>query len=290
MNLSQAASEFLASLATDGRSPHTIAAYRRDLDAFIRFAGDVDIQSVTPETLTRFMASDSVQFGPCGAPRAKQTINRYRVALKALFAWAAARWLIQRNPTAILKCQRHRAAPPTILSDREVERVLRFEFSGRHAGRDKTLITFLLLTGCRLGETAALNVGDLDLEAGTATLRCPKGGDPERVVLEPSIIEVLRRQNNRADPRRPMWSTSAGRRLSGRQIQRIIATRMVEAGITKRITPHTLRHTFASRLYNRTGDIRLVQLALRHEFISTTQIYAHVDPQRMRDQIAQLAI
>ena len=65
---------------------------------------------------------------------------------------------------------------------------------------------------------------------------------------------------------------------------------MAEAGISKRVTPHTLRHTFATRLYNRTGDIRLVQQALRHEFISTTQIYAHVDPQRMRDQIAQLAI
>jgi len=290
MNLSQAASEFLASLDSDGRSPHTIAAYRRDLDAFVHFAGDVDIRTVTPATLTRFMASDSVQVGPCGAPRAKPTINRYRVALKALFAWAAARWLIERNPTAILKCQRHRAAPPVILCDREVEQVLRSEFSGRHGARDKALISFLLLTGCRLGETAALNVGDLDLEAGHVTLRCPKGGDPERVVLEPSIIEVLRRQNRRSDPRRPQWSTSTGRRLSGRQIQRIIAGRMTEAGIAKRITPHTLRHTFATRLYNSTGDIRLVQLALRHEFISTTQIYAHVDPQRMRDQISQLAI
>jgi len=290
MKISRAVDEFLVSLASDGRSPNTIAAYRRDLDAFIRFSDNPDITSVTPKLLLRFMASNSVQVGPCGAPRAKPTINRYRVALKALFAWAAARWLIQRNPTAILKCQRHRGAPPTILSDREVQRVLRFEYSGRHAARDRALLTFLLLTGCRLGETAALNVGDLDLEAGTATLRCTKGGDPERVFLEPSIIEVLRRQNRRSDPRRPLWSTSAGRRLSGRQIQRIIAGRMAEAGITKRVTPHTLRHTFATRLYNRTGDIRLVQLALRHEFISTTQIYAHVDPQRMRDQISQLAI
>jgi len=116
MKISRAVDEYLASLAADGRSPHTIAAYRRDLDAFVRFAGDVDIRTVTPETLTRFMASDSVQVGPCGAPRAKSTINRYRVALKALFAWAGARWLIQRNPTAILKCQRHRAAPPVIVA------------------------------------------------------------------------------------------------------------------------------------------------------------------------------
>ena len=103
MRVDEAVDQFLADLVADHRSPHTIKAYRRDLRAFVTFAGDTVITDVTPALLTRFMASQSVQVRPCGTQRAKASVNRYRVSLKALFAWGAARWLVDRNPTAILK-------------------------------------------------------------------------------------------------------------------------------------------------------------------------------------------
>lgn len=281
MRVQEATDQFLDDLQTEGRSPHTIAAYRRDLMAFCRFAGDIPLDTVTPAMLTRFMATDGVQTGPRGTLRAKATINRYRVALKALFAWAAARWLIPRNPTVILKCRRHRSLPPEVLTAGEIERLLSFPFTGRWAERDRALLAFMLGTGCRLGETVALNGRDIDWDSGRVTLKSPKGGEPEVVYAGEWVLRMLRTHCPTVPSPLPVFRTGTGRRLSHRQVQRIVAARCQEAGIIKHITPHTLRHTFATMVYNATGDIRLVQQALRHEFITTTQMYAQVDPARL---------
>jgi integrase/recombinase XerD len=128
--------------------------------------------------------------------------------------------------------------------------------------RDHALITFMLLTGCRLAETAALNVGDIDFAARIAILRKTKGGDPDRVMLSPTLAEILVAHMGGSHPEAPLFATG-GRRLSTRQVQRIVSRRVQEAGITKPITAHSLRHSFATRLYNATGDIRLVQQALQ---------------------------
>lgn len=272
---------FLADLIAEGRSRHTIAAYRRDLDTFSRFTGEIDIGSVTPELLTRFMASKSVQVGPCGTVRGKSTINRYRVSLKALFAWCGDRWLIERNPATILKCRRHRALPPGVLTDKEIGEFGAFPFAGKWAERDRAMVLFMLGTGCRLGETVALDVGDIDFELGRVTLRSPKGGEPDQLITSELVCQRLLPLADAANPTQPLFRTSRDSRLSCRQVQRIVAQRCLEAGISKPVTPHTLRHTFATRLYNRTRDIRLVQEALRHGFITTTQRYAQVDPDRL---------
>ncbi|MCK5407227.1 MAG: tyrosine-type recombinase/integrase, partial [Candidatus Krumholzibacteria bacterium] len=285
MKITQTIRAFLDCLQQEGRSHNTVAAYERDLRAFVLFTGDVNIESVTPELLLRFMATRGVQFAPCGARRAKSTVNRYRVALKALFAWCEARWLIPRNPTAILKCRRHRAVPPVVLTEAEIERVLTHRFAEPHAARDRALVSFMLLTGCRLGETIGLDVADIDLERGTATLRHRKGGEPDQVYLQDAIIDVLRSYIQRSDPGRPLYTSSGNRRISARQTQRIVARRIRETGVRKRVSPHTLRHTFATLLYNRTGDIRLVQQALRHGHVTTTEAYAQVDPQRWREAV-----
>ena len=289
MIVPEAVSQYLASLEAERRSPHTINAYRRDLAAFVAFAGHLDLNATTPAQLQRFMASDGVQLRPCGTRRAKATINRYRVALKALFAFCEARWLVDRNPTSILKCQRPRGLPPVVLDAVEITRLVSSTFSGPTGPRDHTLVSFMLLTGCRLAETAALNVGDLDLESGIAILLCPKGGDPDRVMLSPQLVQIIASHiGENAKPDTPLF-TARGRRLSIRQIQRVVTARVHEAGIDKPITAHTLRHSFATRLYNQTGDIRLVQRALRHSHVTTTEVYAQVEAQRWRSAIARMA-
>ncbi|MBU8912922.1 MAG: tyrosine-type recombinase/integrase [Spirochaetales bacterium] len=282
MIITEAVDQFLADLASDGRSPHTVAAYRRDLKVFIRFAGDTIITDVTPAVLTAFMATQGVQVRPCGASRAKASINRYRVSLKALFAWCGDRWLIERNPTSILKCRRHRALPPEILTKAEVAMLTEFSFGGKWAERDRTLIQFMLATGCRLGETVTLSVGDIDFERSRVILRNPKGGEPETVPMTRVILDQLCVTTGDTELTHPLFRTGTGNRLSCRQVQRIVARRCIEAGIKKTITPHSLRHTFATKLYNQTGDIRLVQVALRHESIATTQTYAQLDHSRLQ--------
>jgi len=289
MMITAAAAEFLQALEAEGRSPHTTAAYRRDLAVFTAFAGPITLDDVTPAMLQRFMADHSVQFAPSGAQRAKASVNRYRVTVKALFAWAAARWIVERNPTSILRCQRHRGLPPVVLDANEMTRLLGFPFVGSNAQRDHALICFMLLTGCRLSETCALDIADIDLETNIAVLRTTKGGDPDRVMLSPTLATILAAHVARcADQRGPLFAAGA-RRLSTRQVQRIVVARVAEAGINKPITAHSLRHSFATALYNQTGDIRLVQQALRHTHVSTTETYAQVDPIRWRASVASIA-
>ena len=283
MRVSQAVEDYLKHLASEQRSPHTVNAYRRDLSAFVRFTAReklYDLADITPANLTAFMASQEVRYSPIGRRRAPASVNRFRVALKALYAFLGARWLVDRNPTTILRCQRHRSLPPEVLTENEIRQVLKFHYRGRTAGRDRALITFMLLTGTRLAETVALNVGDIDLGTKTALIREPKGGEPARIVLSDRVVAALRPVATRAHDD-PLFRTGT-RRLGCRQVQRIVEQRLQEAGIERRLTPHGLRHTFATRLYNQTGDIRLVQQALRHHHVTTSEQYCQVDPLRWR--------
>lgn len=291
MNIAQAVDAYLHHLKDERRSPHTVNAYRRDLDAFVSFTvGESldEIGEVTPADLTRFMTCPQVLQDRAGQTRAPASVNRYRVAVKALYAFAEARWLVDRNPTAILRCQRHRGLPPVILDASEITRLVNSAFVGNTGMRDHALICFMLLTGCRLAETAALNVGDIDLDTRVAILLKTKGGDPDRVMLSPTLVGILVAHIGGDDPGSPLFA-AGGRRLSTRQVQRIVTRRVQEAGIAKPITAHSLRHSFATRLYNATGDIRLVQQALRHTHVSTTETYAQVDPLRWRREVAAIA-
>ncbi len=285
MRVQQAVEQFLEDLGTEGRSPHTVAAYRRDLAKFCEFADDTVIDAVTPAMLTSFMATESVQVRPCGTQKANATINRYRVSLKALFAWGSDRWLVSRNPTAILKCKRHRSPPPAILTDAEVDRLLGSSLEGRNATRDRALLSFMLTTGCRLGETLALNARDIDWDTGRVTLHSAKGGEPETVNVGRQVLHMLQSIARDTEPGHALFRSTSGRRLSHRQAQRIVAARSREAGIEKPVTPHILRHSFATRLYNATGDLRLVQVALRHNHITTTEQYAQLDPRRLESAL-----
>ena len=291
-DVSKGIADYLQHLSDEGRSPHTVAAYRRDLTAFARYVkreGLHRLRDVTPETLTGFMASYDVRYAPIGRRRAPASINRFRVALKAFYAFLEARWLVDRNPTTILRCQKHRSLPPVVLDATEIRTLIDGRFGGKTGRRDHALVAFMLLTGCRLAETAALNVTDIDLHARVATLRTTKGGDPDRVMLSPKLVHILARHIGKVGRDDGPLFTAHGRRLSTRQIQRIVTARVAEAGIDKPITAHGLRHSFATRLYNRTGDIRLVQQALRHSHVTTSEIYAQVEPARWRRSVALLA-
>jgi site-specific recombinase XerD len=235
------------------------------------------------------MASQEVLCATNGTRRACASVNRFRVALKALYAFLEARWLVARNPTAILRCQRHRSLPPIILDAREINILLNSRLTGNTGSRDHVLLAFMLLTGCRLTETILLNNTDIDLKDRVAILRTTKGGDPDRVMLSPRLVKILSAHIGKNAPGDAPLFVANGRRLSTRQVQRIVAARAREVGINKPVTPHTLRHTFATRLYNRTGDIRLVQQALRHSHVTTTEVYAQVEAARWRRSVALLA-
>jgi integrase len=149
------------------------------------------------------------------------------------------------------------------------------------ARRDRALFSFLLGTGSRLGSALALDIADLDLAAGTATLRELKGGGRLEVFLRAELVELLTAAiGNRC--RGPVFAGRDGGHLSPRHIQRRFEGGLAKAGIRSRYSPHSLRHTFAMALYSTTADVLLVQAALGHRAISSTLVYGRASAERVR--------
>jgi integrase/recombinase XerC len=162
---------------------------------------------------------------------------------------------------------------------------------GPLADRDQLIFELLLGTGVRLGSLVALNVGDVDLQTGTLHIQL-KGGTEGRVFLNPGLRRLVRhflkenatRGACAADT--PVFRGQSGKGLSARQIQLRFARWFEEAKIDRLVSLHSLRHTFATRLYEKTGDLHLVQRALGHRQITTTEIYARVGDGALRRAVA----
>jgi len=247
------------------------------VDRFVRWlGGDAEVREVTPTMLARYMTRQAFTHTRAGSPRATVSINRSKSALRAFFAFASEADDLPRNPARHVRLARTHRPPPVVLSKRETRALLR-ALSRSHdslAVRDHALFALLLGTGMRLGAAIACNGEDLDLDAGTVTVTT-KGGRSERLHLSAALVRRLRPMVA-AHPSGPLFRSRSGRRLGPRQTQLRFALWRARAGIARRVTIHSLRHTFATRLYEATRDLRLVQRALGHRHITSTEIYVTV--------------
>jgi integrase/recombinase XerC len=160
------------------------------------------------------------------------------------------------------------------------------------AVRDRVVIELFLGTGIRLQELVDLDIDDVDLDAKHLHVRA-KGDVPQVKFLKSKLRSLLRsylkeRRRQGDGERRAMFLSNRGTRLSERQVARRLERWLKAAGIEKQLTPHGLRHTFATHLYSRTGDILVVQRALGHRDLSTTQIYTHLVDGMLEDAIERL--
>jgi len=296
MRLSAATTHFARQLAANGRSDHTWAAYRRDLAALGRWLGtDVDVLRITPDALARFLVSDDILLTPSGSPRKPITVNRTKSALRSFFGFCVESGWIKENPARLIRSARTTAREPATLTEAEIRqlRSVLAQGQGSTARRDQVMFELLLGTGIRLGSLVGLNVGDVDLQTGTLHIRA-KGGAQERVFLNAQLVRSLGRflgevapQGN-CGPQVPLFRSRWGTRLGPRPIQLRFAALCRKAGIARRVSIHSLRHTFATRLYEKTGDLYLVQRALGHRHITTTEIYARVGEEQLRRAVARL--
>ena len=290
MKLKAAISRFDRQLAADGRSVHTRAAYRRDLRALAGWlGGNPELVRVSPDDLARFLTSDKVLLTPAGRARAAITINRTKSALRSFFAFCVQSGFLRENPARLIRSSPTAVKSPTTLTENEIGR-LREVVGGNGsplAHRDRLALELLLGTGIRLGSLVALNVGDADLRTGTLRIRL-KGGTQGRVFLNPGLRRMMHRYlkenapQGTCGPDTALFRASTDRRLGARQIQLRFAVLCRVAGIDRRVSIHSLRHTFATRLYEKTGDLHLVQRALGHRQITTTEVYARVSDQTLR--------
>lgn len=284
MHVQAALQAFLRQLGADGRSPHTIGQYRRHGTALATWLAARQITAVgklTPDTLARFFADDDAKNSCRGGPKKAVSLNAMRTSIRCFAKHLHDSGLVATNPARLLRRARCTPPPPRALHADEQQRLREVlcAATGPEAARDLVLVELLLGTGIRIGSTLALDVPDLDFSHGEITLRKTKNDHPTTAILPTTVADKLRVFLARR-AHGPVF-LAGDRRVSVRHVQRRLAGWLAKAGIVGK-SAHALRHSFATGLLARTGDLRLVQAAMNHASIVSTTIYTQVDRQRLR--------
>ncbi|HLZ90244.1 MAG TPA: site-specific tyrosine recombinase XerD [Candidatus Acidoferrum sp.] len=289
MEISAVISSFLMHVRVEkGLSANTISAYRRDLAKFEEFTRKrkLSLESVGRDDLVDFLA---------GLYRLKlesRTVARQMVTLRNFFRFAQVQELRADDPSIHLESPKIRRHLPGYLRLEEVEKLLEQPDSKTPIGlRDRAMLEVLYSTGLRVSELIGLGVSDLDSKVGC--VRCIGKGDKERIVpvgkkalgivdkyLREGRPQLLRSARASSGP--ALFLNRRGVALSRVGVWKILSAYGRRAGLRVALTPHMLRHSFATHLLERGADLRSVQLMLGHADISTTQIYTHVVEERLK--------
>ena len=286
--------EYVSYLAVErGLSENTLQAYARDLLLFASFAAKLnrdadepcedDVIGAGQSTIAAFIAS-SIESGASATSAARRLS-----ALRGFYKFRLREGYAKRDPTANLVSPRHAQRLPRALSGQEVDKLLAApRGDDPHALRDRAMLELMYASGLRVSELISLAAGDVDLDLGY--VRCIGKGNRERIVPVGEAA-ILALQRYLALGRRPLASTgddgslfltSRGAGMTRQAFWKIIKRRAMEAGVSTRITPHTLRHSFATHLLEHGADLRSVQEMLGHVDIRTTQVYTHLTQTRLR--------
>lgn len=288
MQFGDAMTRFHTQLCADGRSPHTVNSYLRalrNLRGWLREDGlgrDPDIGDVTPDHLARFIVSDAVALKADGGPRSVVSTNHIKSSVRAFFRYLAETEGLAANPARALRCKPAGQAIPNVLTDEEQARLLAAiaQHDTPAAVRDYVIFAVFLATGIRIAALVGLDTSDVDIDARRMAV-IGKGGRRESVILSTRLADLLRRHINALPDAGPLFRSNRGTRISIRQVQFRLKHWLGAAGIEKRVTVHGLRHTFGAKLYAHTKDLRLVQRALHHRQVTTTEIYTRVGDGRL---------
>jgi integrase/recombinase XerD len=270
-----------------GVSPRTLDAYGRDLQRLIEYSartGVDDVAKITSAQLREFVYDLKDQ------GLQATSIRRTLSALRTYFGFLVAEEHVTADPTEQVEMPKIWRKLPGVLSKEDVERILEApEISDRLYWRDKALLEFAYASGVRVSELASLKVRDVDLDEGVATV-FGKGSKERMVPIGRSAqraLDVYIRESRPAliktQGQGVVFVNAQGRPLTRMGIWKILRKHVRRAGVKKRVTPHTLRHCFATHLLEGGADLAAVQEMLGHADISTTQIYTHVDREYLRD-------
>ncbi|MCI0401952.1 MAG: site-specific tyrosine recombinase XerD [Acidobacteria bacterium] len=275
-----------------GLAANTIAAYRRDLEKFRAFC---ERQRLGPAQIERKQVVDFLgRLYQQGLD--SRSVARQLVTLRNFFRFLAQENVVRHDPVEHIESPRVWKRLPKFLTLEEVEKLLAPPLTGQAAAgtstplgmRDRAMLEVLYATGLRVSELVKLKVADLQLDAGV--VRCLGKGNKERVVpLGKKSIAALEDYLRRGRPgltrRRAtpyLFVSRRGGAMTRQNFWMLLRARARAAGVRAHLTPHTLRHSFATHLLERGADLRAVQLLLGHADISTTQIYTHVAQERLR--------
>ena len=270
-----------------GVSPRTLEAYGRDLKRLIAYAariGSEDAGRLTANQLREFVYDLKDQ------GLQATSIRRTLSAVRTYYGFLIAEGHVKADPTEQVEMPRTWRRLPGVLSRDDVEKILEApQIGDRLYWRDKALLEFAYASGVRVSELATLKLRDVDLEEGVATV-FGKGAKERIVPIGRSAqraLDMYMRETRPALARHAGQGTvflnAQGRPLTRMGIWKILRKHVKRSGVRKRVTPHTLRHCFATHLLEGGADLAAVQEMLGHADISTTQIYTHVDREYLRD-------
>lgn len=280
--------EFLGYLQFErGLSDNTICSYGRDLAQYDQFllAHDISPEEATTASVRDFLSHLVDTMSPTNATLARKTS-----VLKNFHRFLCREGLAVDDPTAPLQSPRREQRLPTVLNMGEVKLLLA-QPAGKHPGslRDAAILELLYGAGLRVSELTSLMVNDVDREGGF--VRCMGKGSKERMIPvgEPAIeataryIRLGRPHLGKGIKSGHLFLNRFGKGLSRQTVHKMLGLYARKAGLNKTVTPHTLRHSFATHLLSGGADLRSVQEMLGHADVSTTQIYTHLSRQRLRD-------
>lgn len=288
--------EFLSYLTFErGLSHHTVAAYRGDLATWRSFCSlaRVDAEAPRPEDVTEYL--DRLRAGKKPAPRPYRpsSVARMLVSVRAFYRWLAREGYAATDPTAQVGVPKKPRALPQAVPQDDVAKLVELPRRDLLGRRDRAILEALYGTGVRISELVALDVDDLDLEGGSILVRSGKGSKARTLpmgraarravdeYLSLSRPELLAKSVESASP--AVFLNHRGRRLSRQGCWKILKRYARAAGLENRVSPHTLRHSFATHMLDAGADIRVVQELLGHASLSTTQVYTLVSDRRLRE-------
>ena len=273
--------EFIHYLSSEkNASPHTCQAYHRDLEEFEKFlrasgmylnpAGEIEIGKVDRIAIRKFLSF-------LHRRNKKSSIARKVSTLRSFYKYLVMEQLVSSNPAKMVSTPKAEKPLPTVLTVDEAFRLM--ESPGAHEGlRDRAILELLYSSGIRVGELVGLNLSHLDTDLGI--VRVMGKGRKERIVpIGSKAIEALKayleRRGNLGDDE-PLFLNLRGGRLTARSVGRLVKKYTRRSGIFRNVSPHSLRHTFATHLLDAGADIREIQEMLGHASLSTTQRYTHL--------------
>lgn len=261
-------------------SPQTLRSYETDLRTFTRWRVEAALADVPEdrEMLRAFVAAQTRE------GKSAKSVSRSLSALSGLFRFEQRMGLRDTLPTESFRRPKQQKNLPEVLDQTEIEQVLNVRGTGIQARRDKAILEMLYSTGCRVGELCGILLSEVDTRRGRLVVHGK--GSKDRIVFlggpakdalagyvpyRTALLERLGKQGVQT-----LFVNLRGGTLSSRGVFGIVEKRCAEAGIAKRVTPHTFRHSFATHVLDDGADIRIVQELLGHSRPSTTQVYTHV--------------
>lgn len=270
-------------------SPATTRAYTGDLGEFAEFLSHEGVED--PASADHFLIRNHISRLAEERGLSKRTVARKLASLRSFYKYLVSRGYLSDNPALYVRTPKPDKKLPLYLTAAEISRLLEAPPSAGFQGtRDRSVLEVIYSAGVRVSELVSMNWEHISLEQGTGTVT-GKGKKERLVMLGPYACSALHTYRTAAELKftrtfrnsSPVFLNRFGTRITSRSVRRILKRYIAAAGLDSRVSPHTLRHTFATHLLQEGADLRSIQELLGHEHLATTQVYTHLAPEQFRE-------